>query len=326
MPILLLTGCVQAVYEEAPVVPQASPTFTPTPILSFELSPVISPTPEMLPSLYLEPSVVTLTVGEIAAVNIWLDDARRLNGVLLELSFDPDYVRVEDADPEAEGVQIAPGEMPRPVQVLENRVAEGEGWVVYQVSLEPGAAVDGSGIVASITLRGVAEGGSPLRFEHVTAFDPEGDTLELMPLSDGLIAVLGEAAVEPTPSSVTPAATEPTPLPTPSPTAQLAAGGGIYYIVQPGENLFRVGLKFGSTAQDIAAASNIADPGQVQAGTMVLIPVPPPQGGYGYYVQRRDTVYSIARRFGMTVGELTNLNDIGPDYYIEVGQILTVTP
>ncbi|HIE39788.1 MAG TPA: LysM peptidoglycan-binding domain-containing protein, partial [Anaerolineae bacterium] len=120
--------------------------------------------------------------------------------------------------------------------------------------------------------------------------------------------------------------TEPTPLPTPSPTAQPAAGGGIYYIVQPGENLFRVGLKFGSTAQDIAAASNIADPGQVQAGTMVLIPVPPPQGGYGYYVQRRDTVYSIARRFGMTVGELTNLNDIGPDYYIEVGQILTVTP
>jgi LysM repeat protein len=155
-----------------------------------------------------------------------------------------------------------------------------------------------------------------------------------MPLSDGLITVLGEAAVEPAPLSVTPSvaaptpssAAEPTPSPTLSPTAQPAAGGGIYYIVQPGENLFRVGLKFGSTAQAIATASNIADPGQVQAGTMVLVPVPPPQGGYGYYVQPRDTVYSIARRFGMTVGELTSLNGIGPDYHIEVGQILVVTP
>jgi LysM repeat protein len=97
-------------------------------------------------------------------------------------------------------------------------------------------------------------------------------------------------------------------------------------VVQPGENLFRIGLKFGSSADAIASASNIADPGQVSAGTMVLVPTPPPQGTYGYYVQSQDTVYSIARQFGMTVEQLTTLNNLGASHAISVGQILIITP
>ncbi len=102
--------------------------------------------------------------------------------------------------------------------------------------------------------------------------------------------------------------------------------GGIYYVVGRGENLFRIGLKFGTTAQAIAAASNIADPRQVQAGTMVLVPVPAPGGGYGYYVRPGDTAYSIAHRFGMTVEELAALNNLGPDFTIHPGAILKVVP
>jgi len=96
--------------------------------------------------------------------------------------------------------------------------------------------------------------------------------------------------------------------------------------VQPGENLFRLGLRFGTTAEAIAQASGLSDPNQVEAGLMVLIPVQPPRGRYAYYVQPRDTVYSIARRFGLTVEQLVSLNGIGPDYHIEVGQILVVVP
>ena len=322
---LLLSGCVQAVYDETPTVPATVVSATSTPLVPFELSPAAVPVEALPPSLYLEPAVVEVAVGETATVNIWVDGVQGLNGIRVELSFDPAHVRVEDADAGAEGVQIAPGRMPPPGRVMENRVDEEGGRIVYQVALDPGAGVDGSGVVASFTLRGVSEGGSPLRFEEVMALDPEGNELEIAPLSDGLVTVTGGAgegeAVQPTAAPTVGL----TPVPSPQPSPQPGAGG-IYYVVQPGENLFRIGLKFGTTAQAIAAANGIDDPGRVQAGAMILVPVPPPQGTYGYYVQPRDTLYSIARRFGMEVDALAALNGIGPDYRIEVGQVLVVSP
>lgn len=323
--IVLLSGCIQPVYDETTQVPEA--TLVSTPLIPFELSPAATQPPGGPPSLYLQPSVVELTVGGTDVVSVWVDNVQQLNDLLVELSFDPDYVRVEDGDPQAEGVQIGVGEFFHSAEILQNQVA-GEGRVAYHVALGPGATVGGSGVVASITLRGVAEGGSPLRFESIAALDPQGQDLEVMPLSDGIIIVGGAIPSEtplPTPlvtaQPTVPSAQGSTTRPTPAP-----ALGGIYYVVQPGENLFRIGLKFGATAQAIAAASGIADPRQVAAGMMVLVPVAPPRGTYGYYVQPQDTVYSIAQCLGKTVSELAALNGLGPDYSIEVGQILVVAP
>jgi len=333
----LLAGCIRPVYDEGPTAaPQEAATPTVTPIVVFEESPMPSPTEVALPpSVYLEPSVVSLGVGETAVVRLWIDSAQGVGSVLVELSFNPDYVQVDDADPAAEGVQISPGEIPAPAEVVRNEVTvEEDGRIVYQVAQADGAGIGSSGVIGSFVLRGVAEGGTPLRFENVAAYGLGGEEVAIMPLSDGLVTVGGgEAPVPPTAEgaawpTVTPTA-EATVEAEVAPTATSApsvAGGGIYYVVQPGENLFRVGLKFGTTAEAIAAASGIADPDQVSAGAMVLVPVPPPSGGYGYYVQRGDTVYSIARRFGMEVEELVALNGIGPDYYIEVGQVLVVVP
>jgi LysM repeat protein len=333
---LLLCSCGGATYEEEPTVdPREADGPTSTPIVAFDLSPAATSEPSGSSTVYLQPSVVNLAVGETQTVKIWVDGARGLNRILLELSFDPDYVSVEDADPQAEGVQVTPGEVPEPVDVAQNQVtADDPGWIRYEVAGEPGAGVDGSGIVASVTLRVVAEGASPLRWENAAALDPGGNALDVMVLADGLVTVAGEVEVQPTaqptsaPATEPPATAQPTVQPTAQPTSAPApvSGGGIYYVVQPGENLFRVGLKFGTTAQAIADASNLGDPRQIQAGTMVLVPVPPPQGGYAYYVQPGDTIYSVGRRFGMTVEEVATLNGIGADYQIGVGLILAVTP
>ncbi len=343
--LMLLAGCVRAVYEETPVVVEPSPTPLPTvSALESAPEPTAPPPPSQPPSVYLEPSVVNLAVGETATVNIWIDGAYRLNRFSLTMRFNPRYVQVEDADPATEGTQIGLGTIPTPVEVAQNEVTMAEeGRIVYEVAQEAGTGTDGSGIAAVITLRGMEVGGTPLQFESVTAYDAEGNPVEIMPLSDGLITVLSagegeqaaapEASPQPTaPSTPLPTSqpTQATPAPTvpPSPTSPAVptADVGIYYVVQPGENLFRIGLKFDTTAQAIAQASNLPDPRWVQAGTMVLVPVPPPSGRYGYYVQSHDTVYSIARRFGLTVDQLVALNDIGPDYRIEVGQILTIVP
>lgn len=342
--LFALNGCVRAVHDEPTPTSAAQAAPTPTPIVVFDESPATTPTTSTTsafpPTLYLEPSAFDLAVGQTKTVNIWIDEAQRVNSVLVELSFDPTYVQVEDAEPDAEGVQIAPGEMPDPVEITRNEVtADDLGRIIYEVSQEAGTGASGGGIVASIVLRGVQEGRSPLSFESVAAYSPDGESLAATSLSDGLFTIVsGDTTPTPTEAPTTDATTatpqEATPAPTADPTSAPATpctpapsgGRGIYYVVQPDENLFRIGLKFGTTADAIAAASSIPDADRVEGGEMVLVPVAPPQGDYGYYVQHRDTVYSIARRFGMTVDQLTSLNGIGADYHIEPGQILIVTP
>ncbi len=46
------------------------------------------------------------------------------------------------------------------------------------------------------------------------------------------------------------------------------------YTVQPGDNLFRIGLRFGTTAYAIALANGIPNPGIVYVGQVLVIPYP----------------------------------------------------
>ena len=342
IPVLLLPGCIRTIYDEPTTAPQVVDAPTVTPIAVFDDTPTPAPTSQFPPSVYFEPSVLDLEIGQTANINVWIDDVRDLNSISLELGFNPAQLQIDDSIPDVDGIQIAPGQIPEPSEVNHNEITVGEdGTIIYAAAQAATTSSSGSGVVASIELHGVADGLSPLSIESVTGFDPQGNQIGIVPLSNGLInIIMGDATPTPQPDGqpTEPAATPPPttesagtaePATTAAPTSAPippTTSGGIYYVVQTGENLFRIGLRFGSSAQAIAAASNVSDPDQVQAGHLVLIPVSPPQGAYGYYVQRRDTVYSIARRFGMTVEELVTLNSIGSDYHIGVGQILTVTP
>lgn len=320
---LLLAGCAQPAYNPTPTPEEEIPP--PVSDIPFYQSPVNQPTAEQPPSLYLNPSAISLEVGQTAVIEVWAEGVGKVKALSLEASFDPSLIQVEDADPAAEGIQATPGDLMG--LVLENRVEEGR--LFYNAAVEPGEAARAGGQLLSITVRGIAPGTTLLRWENIAAQDVAGGPVDVSALSEGLITVSGMAA-GPT-EEVPPPVVEASPVATLTPwmassTPMPPATGGIYYVVGPGENLFRIGLKFGTTAQAIATASGIPDPRQVAAGTMVLIPVPPPGGGYGYYVRPGDTVYSIARRFGMTVEELAALNGIGPDFAIRAGTVLKVTP
>ncbi len=323
--VLVLTGCAQPVYEPTPTPEEELPPPVAVPI-PFNVSPLEQPTTERLPSLYLNPGTVSLEVGETTTVEIWADGMGGVNTLSVEVTFDPALIQLVDADPAAEGIQAVPGDLMG--VVLENRV-EGDR-LIYQAAVQPGDAAKDTGVLVSLTLQGVAPGTAMLEVGYVAAQDAAGNPVPVDALSNGLVTV-GEAASQPAEEPPPPVAETPIlPAPTPTPPVVVlptpSGTGGIYYVVEPGENLFRIGMKFGTTAQAIAAANNIPDPRQVQAGTMILIPVPPPGGGYGYYVRRGDTAYSIARRFGMTVEELASLNNIGPDFTIHPGTVLKVVP
>ena len=317
---LLAAGCVRFSYDEtATAVPAVAPSPTSAPVAP-------SPTPQdatrdetPVPTvsgpvvLRTDPAVVDLAVGETRLVQVCLDNVEQVHSVELHIDFDPRTVRIEDADPGTEGVQIGTGAFLASAQVIRNEVDNGAGHIVYQVTALPGDAVSGNGVVAAFTARGLAEGGSPLKFTAIGLRDPSGGALTAPQRIDGIVVVeAGEPVAEQT--------AVPRPVASPAPTP----GEDVYHTVQPGENLFRIALRYGTTVDALVAANHLPGRDSVRAGQELLIPA----GGTGdtntYVVQAGDTLYSIARRYGTTAEALASLNGSGPSDPIAVGQTLRV--
>jgi LysM repeat protein len=108
----------------------------------------------------------------------------------------------------------------------------------------------------------------------------------------------------------------------------------IVHIVQQGENLFRISLRYGVPISVIAAQNGITNVNRIFVGQRLIIsggagviipPTQPPTTGTGIYVvQRGDTLARIARRFNTTVAALAQLNGIVNVNLIFVGQQLRV--
>lgn len=318
---LLGTGCIRFTYDETPTaLPEeaAAPTSSPAATEPAPTAEPTSPAAEGPPVLRIEPPLVDMPVGQTREVQVQVDNAVDLHSIRLHISFEPRYVTVEDADPATGGIQIAPGPLLPSVQVTQNDVNCNAGLIVYQAQAGEGAG-RGSGPVASFTVRSLAEGGSPLRFNVVELKDPAGEPIMAEEQINGLVVVgagedPGEPAEGPSPTAPPPAPTQP------------ATAEGVYHTVQAGENLFRIAQRYDTTVEAIARANGITDPTAVRVGQRLLIPEGQAASGNTYVVQPGDTLYSIARRFGMSVEALAALNGIAPPYTIEVGQTLRVDP
>ncbi len=120
-----------------------------------------------------------------------------------------------------------------------------------------------------------------------------------------------------------------------------AQGGGTTHVVQPGENLYRIALKYGTSWPVLAAANNLSNPNLIYVGQVLVIPaggtLPPvtpspatpapatPQPITGSYtVVAGDNLSRIAARFGTTVAALVQANNIVNPNLIFVGQVLKI--
>jgi LysM repeat protein len=120
-------------------------------------------------------------------------------------------------------------------------------------------------------------------------------------------------------------------------TPVLAQQGQTTHVVQPGENLFRIALQYGTTWPVLAAANNISNPNLIYVGQVLIIPSggvapqPQPQPTQApqttpqtYVVVAGDTLTGIALRFGTTVNALVQANGIVNPNLIYVGQVLNI--
>jgi LysM repeat protein len=104
-----------------------------------------------------------------------------------------------------------------------------------------------------------------------------------------------------------------------------------YHTVQAGENLYRISLRYGTTVNVLQSLNGLANANMIYAGQQLCVsgvasspnPVPPSYQST-YVVQRGDTLYSIARRFGVSATALAQANNIANPNLLYVGQVLYV--
>ena len=118
-------------------------------------------------------------------------------------------------------------------------------------------------------------------------------------------------------------------------TAKATANG--YYTVKAGDTLYGISRKFGMSLSQLVSAngistSSVIQPGQTlrvvggeSASTVVKTNTASTRtSGGNYIVQPGDTLYSIARRSGMSLNTLLSINGLSQSSIIFPGQSLTV--
>ncbi len=130
-----------------------------------------------------------------------------------------------------------------------------------------------------------------------------------------------------------------------TPTALGASADECTYVVQAGEGLFRIALNNGFTLEEMRAANPelvgenpILQPGQIlhlpnceaaavpdTEPTQAPVVEPPVNTGTTtYVVQPGDTLFSIAQRFGITIQDIINANNLTNPDRLDVGQSLII--
>lgn len=300
------------------------------------LAPQSQPATQGSTLLHFDPSPAQVTVGDVAAVQLRLENVDNLYGIEVHLTFDASVVQVEDDDPSREGVQTTVGEIPHPEFIVQNIVDNFGGRLDYAVvQLRPRPPASGSGIVMTIHLRGVSEGSSLIHFTGAKLASPDGVEIPAT-LQDGSI-VVGSAPVADTPTPPGPTPTQPvTPPPSPtavptqppSPTSTPSAVTGCptLYVVRSGDTVFAIARRFGISQSALVTANNLPASYSIQIGQLLIIPGVPGPTRNSHVVQAQETLYSIARHYGTSVETLAAVNQLPHPWHVRLGQRLLICP
>ncbi|NJL94472.1 MAG: LysM peptidoglycan-binding domain-containing protein [Anaerolineae bacterium] len=157
-------------------------------------------------------------------------------------------------------------------------------------------------------------------------------------LNESGLIVVGQQLVIPVPEGQGEPVTTLTPVATVSPTPAegattpltTAAAPGTY-VVQTGDNLFRIALRFNTTVEALATLNNITNPNLVIAGTVLRVPTGGSNAGTGgtsgggvHVVQPGENAFRIALRYGITVEQLAAVNSITNPNLVFTGQRLVI--
>ncbi|MEE8392245.1 MAG: LysM peptidoglycan-binding domain-containing protein [Anaerolineae bacterium] len=111
--------------------------------------------------------------------------------------------------------------------------------------------------------------------------------------------------------------------------APVFAQNSTIHVVQPGENLFRIALRYGVTVDALVAVNGLSNASHIYVGQRLAIPTggatgsPTPSSGV-HVVQRGENLFRIALRHGVTYRAIATANGIANPNHIYVGQRLVI--
>ncbi len=111
-----------------------------------------------------------------------------------------------------------------------------------------------------------------------------------------------------------------------APSVALPVHADTTYVVQRGDTLFLISVRFGVSMAAIMAANGIVNPNIIYVGQRLVIPTGggAPGGGATYGVRSGDTLVLISVRFNVTMAAIMAANNIFNPNIIYVGQVLTI--
>ncbi|NLG98308.1 MAG: hypothetical protein GX491_13190 [Chloroflexi bacterium] len=113
-------------------------------------------------------------------VPIRVQNAQNLFAIDIEITFDPQVLSIEDADPNAAGVQVGMGQFLDPGLLLSNTVDNEAGVIRFAMSqVNPSEPKSGDGILLVLYVKGRGEGTSELRVTRLQAADNQGQELNV---------------------------------------------------------------------------------------------------------------------------------------------------
>ncbi len=98
----------------------------------------------------------------------------------------------------------------------------------------------------------------------------------------------------------------------------------ITYTVQKGDSLYSIARDYNTTVDAIKNLNNLTS-NLLSIGQILQIPVASDTQETTYTVQKGDSLYSIAKKFGTTVDTLKKLNNLSSNL-LSIGQILIIKP
>jgi LysM repeat protein len=166
---------------------------------------------------------------------------------------------------------------------------------------------------------------------RIAAREPEGEAVEPEPVA------WGDAAIEPAPLVPEDPEDAVAPPADPAPTGTQPRDGFFEHEVQAGESFWSISRRYGIPLDELADANLEIDPGRLRVGDVLRVPgegaqaspAPATQDGADppasqtYEVRPGDTLWGIARRFGVSMDAIRRANDLEGDA-VRLGQILVI--
>lgn len=104
---------------------------------------------------------------------------------------------------------------------------------------------------------------------------------------------------------------------------------GFFYVIRPGDTLYRLGQRFGVSVDAILRANPGIDPDRLRIGQRICIPsadqpLPPCENGVYYTIRSGDTLYALAQRFNVSVASIISANPGIDPNNLRVGQTICI--